>query len=285
MNRLRQMSIFAHIVEQGSVSAAADKLELSKSVVSQHLKTLEQELGITLLKRTTRRQSLTEIGEQFYQSCKNINLIADTAWDNTRQHQTEPSGRIRITAPHALMDTLIAPVIADLIKLYPKLRPELINDDQRLDFMQHDIDLAIRVGHSPDSTLKQRRIGQFRDVLCGHPKMIGKPLEELAYIANSWQGQQYVHHFRSCESVVPPFVSQARCITNSFHSCLALIRAGAGIGLIPAFYLEQLDNSIVNLTPSWTLPDNTVFALTAYNHHAPIAVQKCIELLAKQLSS
>lgn len=154
MNRLRQMSIFAHIVEQGSVSTAADKLELSKSVVSQHLKMLEQELGITLLKRTTRRQSLTEIGEQFYQSCKNINLIADTAWDNTRQHQTEPSGRIRITAPHALMDTLIAPVIADLIKLYPKLRPELINDDQRLDFMQHDIDLAIRVGHSPDSTLK-----------------------------------------------------------------------------------------------------------------------------------
>ncbi|GAA06590.1 bacterial regulatory helix-turn-helix, lysR family protein [Photobacterium leiognathi subsp. mandapamensis svers.1.1.] len=73
MNKLRQMSIFAHIVEEGSVSAAANKLDLSKSVVSQHLKTLEQELGITLLKRTTRRHTLTQAGEAFYQSCREIN--------------------------------------------------------------------------------------------------------------------------------------------------------------------------------------------------------------------
>lgn len=285
MTRLRQMSIFAHIVEQGSVSAAADKLELSKSVVSQHLKTLEHELGVTLLKRTTRRQTLTELGEQFYLSCKNINTIADQAWDTTRQHQAEPAGRIRITAPHALMDTLVAPVIAELIKQYPKLRPELINDDQRLDFMQHDIDLAIRVGNSPDSTLKQKRIGQFRDVLCGNKAMVGKPLETLPYIANSWQGQQYIHQFQATSGDVPPFTSNATCMTNSFHSCLALICAGAGIGLIPDFYLARTSTEIVNLTPQWTLPTNTVFALTVFNTHPPIAVQKSIEMLAKRLAN
>lgn len=285
MNRLRQMSIFAHIVEQGSVSAAADKLDLSKSVVSQHLKALEHELGATLLKRTTRRQTLTELGEQFYLSCQNINSIADQAWSATRQQQAEPAGRIRITAPHALMDTLVAPVIAELLKQYPKLRPELINDDQRLDFMQHDIDLAIRVGNSPDSNLKQKRIGQFRDVLCGNAAMLGKPLEALPYIANSWQGEQYVHHFQSSSGDVIPFTSQANCMSNSFHSCLALIRAGAGIGLIPDFYLEQTSTDIVNLTPQWTLPNNTVYALTAFTAHPPIAVQKSIEMLANRLSN
>lgn len=92
MNRLRQMAIFAHVVETGSVSAAADKLNVSKSVVSQHLKTLENELGMVLMKRTTRRQTLTDVGEQFYLKCKELNSIAESAWDIASDYQTEPQG-------------------------------------------------------------------------------------------------------------------------------------------------------------------------------------------------
>ncbi len=283
MNRLRQMAIFAHIVEQGSVSAAADKLELSKSVVSQHLKALEQELGVTLLKRTTRRQTLTGIGEEFYLSCKNINDITHQAWNKVHQQINEPSGRIRITASHALMDSLVAPVIATLLKDYPKLRPELINDDQHLDFMQHDIDLAIRVGTSPDSNLKQKRIGKFRDVLCGRAEMQSQPLANLPYIANQWQGRHYRHLLQTQSGEQQTFISDAICITNSFHSALALIREGAGIGLIPDFYLPSLKNELVNLTPKLMLPENSVYALTAFNSHPPVAVLTCIERLEHQL--
>ncbi|WP_260259643.1 LysR family transcriptional regulator [Vibrio intestinalis] len=286
MNRLRQMSIFAHIVEQGSVSAAADKLDLSKSVVSQHLKALEQQLGATLLKRTTRRQSLTELGEQFYASCKNINLVAEQAWQSAINQQSEPSGRIRITAPHALMDTLITPVIAELIQRYPKLRPELINDDQHLDFMAHDIDLAIRVGNSPDSNLKQKRIGHFRDILCGTAEMKGKPIEALPYIANAWQGKQYPHLLTNQKGESRTFTSYATCMTNSFHSALALIKSGAGIGIIPDFcFAAQTDTQhLVNLTPNFHLPSNTVYALTSFTQAAPIAVSYCIEMLEKRLT-
>ncbi len=290
MNRLRQMSIFAHIVEQGSVSAAADKLALSKSVVSQHLKSLEQEIGATLLKRTTRRQALTSIGEQFYLSCKNINAVADQAWESAISQQSEPSGRVRITAPHALMDTLVVPAIAELLKRYPKLQPELINDDQHLDFMTHDIDLAVRVGNSPDSNLKQKRIGQFHDVLCGITDMMGQPLESLPYIANSWQGKRYQHNFTDQHGQNIAFTSQASCVTNSFHSTLALIRCGAGVGIIPDFCLSALTRNqeagdITHLTPQLQLPANTVYALTSYTNTPLIAVTHCIQMLEKSLSA
>jgi len=283
MSKLKQMSIFAHIVEQGSVSAAAEKLELSKSVVSQHLKILEQELGASLLKRTTRRQTLTSMGERFYLSCKDINVIAESAWDMAKSELEEPQGRIRITAPNALMDLLVVPVIADLMKQYPKLKPELISDDQHLDFMEHDIDLAVRVGSSRDSNLKQKRLGKFKDVLCGVKSMRERELESIPYIANSWQGKQVTHHFSSQTEENFVYQQQASCVTNSFHSCLALIKSGVGIGVIPDFCIPQLSGQVVDMLPSFELPTNTVYALTPFTSNTPIAIQLCVQALEEKL--
>ncbi|WP_439146541.1 LysR family transcriptional regulator [Vibrio sp.] len=283
MNKLKQMSIFAHVVEQGSVSAAAEKLELSKSVVSQHLKILEQELGASLLKRTTRRQTLTSMGERFYLSCKDINVIAESAWDMAKSELKEPQGRIRITAPNALMDLLVAPIIADLMKQYPKLKPELISDDQHLDFMEHDIDLAVRVGSSRDSNLKQKRLGEFKDVLCGVTSMLERELVSIPYIANSWQGKQVTHHFHSQTEEGFVYKQQASCVTNSFHSCHALIKSGVGIGVIPDFYISQLSGQVVDVLPSFELPTNTVYALNPFTSNAPIAIQLCVQALEEKL--
>ncbi|AVI67725.1 transcriptional regulator [Shewanella sp. WE21] len=278
MNRLRQMSIFAHIVDAGSVSAAADKLNISKSVVSQHLKILEKELGMTLMKRTTRRQILTDVGERFYLKCKELNTIADSAWDMITDYQLEPQGRFRITAPNALMESLVIPVIAALMKKYPKLKPKLICDDQHLDLMAHDIDIAIRVGASHDSNLKQKRIGEFRDVLCGLTK---KPINinELPYIANIWQSEQIVHHFSNLEGETLLYTKETNCMANSFQSCLSLIRSGAGIGIIPDFYLAEMHPPLTNLMPDHCLPLNTVYTLTPFANHVPAIVKTCIHEL------
>ena len=288
MNKLRQMSIFAHIVEEGSVSAAANKLDLSKSVVSQHLKTLEQELGITLLKRTTRRHTLTQAGEAFYQSCREINTIADFAWDQAQEMQTEPQGRLCITAPNALMDTLVSPVIADLMKQYPKLKPELISDDQHVNLMKHDIDLAIRVGQSQDSNIKQKRLGEFKDVLCGSTQLNTADIHQLPYIANQWQGKQIEHTFTATNGESLVYETEAHCTTNSFHSCVALIKAGAGIGIIPDFFLSQLhshnDNTITSLLPNMSLATNPIYALSPFDKTPPLAVTLCITTLEKQLA-
>ena len=149
MNKHKQMLIFKTIVDSGSISKAAERLELSKSVLSNHLKHLENELNVDLLKRTTRRQSLTLAGEQFYQHCVALNDVMSRAWEDIHQLQHQPQGKVSVTAPVALMDSIVIPALSDAFALYPKVSLHLIADDRQLDLLQHDIDIAIRVGESP----------------------------------------------------------------------------------------------------------------------------------------
>jgi DNA-binding transcriptional LysR family regulator len=284
MNKLRRMSVFAHIVEEGSISGAADKLELSKSVVSQHLKSLESDLGVVLLKRTTRRQNLTEVGKAFYLECQKLNSIAELAWIKASGAQVEPQGRIRITAPNALMDLVILPVLAELMLQYPKLQPELMSDDEHVNLMEHDIDLAIRVGYSDNSNFKQRRVGSFRDVLCGKSDASVEEIEKLPYIANRWQGRHIEHSFVSKQGKDNfTLRKQAKCRVNSIHSCLSLIKSGAGIGLIPDFYYASVKDDVTKLIPDMQLPENPVFALMPYHEKPPISVSLCIDEIRKRL--
>lgn len=287
MNQLRYMSVFARIVEEGSITAAADSLQLSKSVVSQHLKTLEDELGISLLKRTTRRQTLTSAGDSFYQQCKALNDIAQIAWQQAKDTLETPQGAIRITAPDALMSTLIAPAISKIIKKYPLLEPELISSDQHLDLAADNIDLAIRVGPSAISSIKQRRIGHFRDVLCATPDLIVKGIDQQStYIANTWQGEQICHTFTHKDTGLPfTFSTQARCKANSSNTCLALIGEGAGIGVIPDFLLKQTKTSIDEVFPSFQLMENSVYALHPYKSIIPRSVTECLAAIEEQLSA
>ena len=290
MNRLRQMSLFAHIVESGSITAAADGLGLSKSVVSQHLKLLETELGISLLKRTTRRQILTQAGQAFYAECKKLNDLADFAWQQALESQQEPQGKIVITSSDALMSTLVAPAIGALMKCYPKLRPELISSDQPLNLMEKHIDLAIRVGTSSENALMQRRIGEFRDVLCGTQSVIDNQSEDAGYLANQWQPAAILHHFTHIKMAGEKhsyknhsYQANITCRADSFHTCLSLIESGAGIGIIPDYIFHQKPH-LIALFPDHQLAQNPVYALHPYPKQPPINVTTCIGAIEKQLS-
>jgi len=279
------MSVFAHIVEAGSITGAAEVLKLSKSVVSQHLKTLEQELGVLLIKRSTRKHTLTNAGQEFYQSCKEINLLTDTAWQRAQESITVPKGVIKITAPNALMDVVIAPAIGKLLKQYPLLEPELISGDRQLDLMSDNIDLAIRVGRSQTSNIKQRRIGEFRDVLCGSHELLQKEqVNEAMYIANSWQGKYINHQFSDEEGNKVVYQATAGCSANSFNACLALIKAGAGIGLIPDFQFNRATPTLCDVFPKLKLPVNPIYALYPYDKHLPSSIKVCIAAIEKHFS-
>jgi DNA-binding transcriptional LysR family regulator len=111
-----------------------------------------------------------------------------------------------------------------------------------------------------------------------------RPIDELPYIANVWQGRHIEHSFTSDFEAAVGFSKQASCVTNSIHSCLALIKAGAGIGVLPDFYLKQMEPDLVNLMPNHQLPMNTVYALNPYTHHTPPSVSLCIHSLEERLS-
>jgi len=286
MSRLKQMSLFAHIVETGSISATAEKLSLSKSVVSQHLKILEQELNLVLFKRTTRKLMITEAGQEFYQYCKQLNNIAETAWQSAQSHSLVPSGKVKITAPHALVESVLAPAICQLMEQYPKIQPELTVSDSFLDFMENNIDVAIRVGQSPSSNLKQKRIGAFSDVLCGQKQLLDKyeALQDIPYIANAWQKAEIHHQFFNAGGEVLEFNSTASCQVDSLITSFALIKSGAGIGLIPDFFLNQTSSEVINAVPDFSLQQNNVYALHAYQAYVPKAIEVTIDAIEQQFS-
>ena len=287
-HQLRQMSVFARVVEAGSISKAAEQLALSKSVVSQHLKRLEQDMGTTLLKRTTRRQHLTAVGQEFYTYCQQLNDFAEQAWRSVQERQSVPQGDVVITAPHALMSSVVVPAVGQLITQYQGIRPQFIVSDKALDLMDDNIDLAIRVGASGDSNYKQRRIGQFRDVLVANEHYLVNsklPLEQMFYIANHWQGHEIHHQFIS---KIDPDKSKsltvkANCTVDSFPSAIALIEQGVGIGLVPELALAQVSTKLVEVLPEYQLAQNTIYALHPYQH-LPLVVSTCLTSIEQMLS-
>lgn len=287
-NQLRQMSIFAYIVETGSITATAELLQLSKSVVSQHLKNLESELGVPLLKRTTRRQKLTSAGTLFYEQCKTLNQLADQAWQQVQSTRNEPQGKVKITAPNALMESLVVPAVSQLIQQYSKLEIAFISDDHQLNLVADNIDLAIRVGESPISNIKQKRIGEFRDILCGKTNYFTQQTDakQLPYIANTWQTTNIKHEFKhQNKNKNFTYQAQAKCQADSFHTCLALIKANAGIGLIPDFIFQQYSNELKAVFPEYQLPVNTIYALHPYQNNLPLSVETCLQAIENKLYS
>lgn len=284
MKKHRQMTLFMHIVNCGSISKAAEKLDLSKSVLSSALKQLESDLSTVLLKRTTRKQHLTPQGEAFYQHCLAMNDIVDRAWDEMLELQNIPSGKVTITAPHALMEGIITTALAEQFKLYPDVQLELLADDHQLDLMQSNIDIAIRVGESPDSNYKQRKIGSFRDVLCCSES---KPsvLSQADYIANHWQPKKITHKFEHLNSgSTLEYQFTASHTVNSVNQVASMIRLGMGIGLIPEFILKRCPQLFPCL-PEHRLPKVSVYAIHPYPRTPPIAVSLAIQSISKELSN
>ncbi len=296
MKYLRHMAVFARIVECGSISAAADDLNRSKSVISQQLKSLEQELGVALLNRTTRRQVLTPAGRDFYQQCLRINSIGEQAWQNARETQQLPAGSVRISAPCALIEPVVAPAIGTLVARHSRIEPTLLAEDLRVDLIEDEVDLAIRVGDMPASDYKQRLLGRFSEVLCASPdyihrlhltpdRLVAEPelQRRCDYIANSWQGTEISHrcrHRRNGESAELRFHASRFC--NSLHSVIAMARAGAGLALIPERLLktEATGGELINVLDNYHFATVPVYAVHAFGHKPPLPVRLSIEAIA-----
>ncbi|GAL34339.1 transcriptional regulator [Vibrio maritimus] len=281
MNKLRLMSMFVQVVDCGSISKAADKLDVSKSVVSSALKQLEQELDTTLLKRTTRRQTLTSAGERFYLQCAEMSALAENAWLEASSSDQQPKGRLTVTAPHALMQSIVLPALAAKFKNYPQVSLNLIADDKHLDIAQEDVDLAIRIGSSKDSNLKQRKLGQFVDVLCSNAAN-HVDIHSSSYIAQHWQSAPIKHQFDSGDDrfdIDFPITHRA----NTVFDVISLIEMGCGIGLVPDFIISK-HKSITAISDARPTKVNPIYVLHPYQAHVPLVVTLAIEAIEKMIS-
>ena len=203
MDRLSAMRTFVEIVERGSLSAAADALERSQPTIVRTLAALEQHLDVTLLRRTTRRMSLTPEGHDYLERCRRILADVDEAERVVRQDTSEPRGALRMTGPVEFGRMHLAPALAGFLWRYDQISVDLLLLDRNVDLVDEGIDLALRIGELADSSLVAIRIGAVRLVTVASPALLeqtGTPqhpnelsrlpcvrVQNIPRAASSWQ--------------------------------------------------------------------------------------------------
>lgn len=160
---------FIAVIDTGSFSAAADRLGQTPSGVSRTISRLESQLGMTLIKRTTRRLDLTEEGEWLLARARKILSDLQDTEDQLAARLSQPSGLVRVNAATPVLDHLIAPLAADFLDAYPLVRLALMSGETVIDLIEERADLAIRIGPLADSTLNARRLGTSRLRLLASP--------------------------------------------------------------------------------------------------------------------
>src|SRR3569623_1964599 len=186
MDRLESMDVFVKAVDLGSFAAAATTLDLSGPMVGKHVRFLEERLGVRLLNRTTRRQSLTDFGRAYYERCRSVLAAAEAADALAGEQRSEPQGRLRIAMSVHFGRRCVTPVLIELARRYPKLELDLFLSDRLIDLREGEHDLAIRTGALEGSAeLTARRVAQQRMAVCAAPSYLkrhGTPkrIEDLA---------------------------------------------------------------------------------------------------------
>jgi len=174
MDKLRSMEILVAVVDQGSFTAAAETFRISPVMVGKHIRQLEERLGTRLLARTTRRQSLTEIGRQYVEQCRQILAQIAAAEMGAEAMRATPRGKLKITAPVSFGSECIAPLMADYLAAYPDVSLELNLNDRMADLVEEGFDAAIRIGALEDSGMVARPLRPYAMVICASPAYLAR---------------------------------------------------------------------------------------------------------------
>src|ERR1043165_5294474 len=172
MDKLGAMHTFVRIVEDGSLTRAADSLDTSLPTVVRTLAALERELGVSLLKRTTRRIHLTDEGSQYLIRCREILTATQEAEALLTARRTEPVGKLSVTASVLFGRRHLAPILYEFLQRHPKASAEILVADRVVSLIEEGIDVAIRIAHLRDSSIVAIPVGQVRRVVCASEKYL-----------------------------------------------------------------------------------------------------------------
>jgi DNA-binding transcriptional LysR family regulator len=272
-DRLIKMLAFVRTAELGSFSAAGAALAISSQIVGRHVASLEKQLGVQLLTRSTRQQSLTEAGRLYLDACRHALAMVDAADNVLAVHASQPSGTLRITAPVEIGAAVIAPKLSEFLAMYPDVSVNLFLNDRTLDLVQENYDAGIRIGHLADSNLTARGLAPFRLVTCASEAYLashGVPsdpndLAEHDCLDYSFHGYPAPRNwvFQSPDGEIAVF-PKARLSINDGHALVEAALAGGGIiqaselAVKPHLQSGSL-KTLLEAYPSPTRPMHVVF--------------------------
>ncbi len=289
MDTLKAMEVFVAVVDCGSQSAAAEKLDLSRPVVSRYLAELEDWSGSRLLHRTTRRLGLTDAGSEMLPRCRHLLEVANDMRGASAMTENEPHGLLRITASSSFAQAQMAQAVTAYIKKYPKVGVELLLLDRTVNLVDERIDLAIRITNDLDDQLIARQLSVCRSVVCASPAYLhehGTPThaDELLLhqcLTHHYHGKNVWVFERDGEQVFYPVRSAIGA--NEATVLMQAARAGAGIALLPTYLAAPYIRSgeLLPLLPDYKAVELGIYGVYASRKHMPAALRTMLDFLAE----
>ncbi|WP_016957349.1 LysR family transcriptional regulator [Catenovulum agarivorans] len=291
MDKLNCMQAYCAVVKEGGFSAAARKLGISKVMVSRAVSSLESELGIRLLHRTTRQMSTTAEGQAYYERCFPLLEEFQLLDEAIKSDHAGAKGKLRLAAPaEAFSQQYLTPVWVKFAQTYPEIELDITMSDRYIDIVEEGYDAAIRIGKLQDSSLIAKKLADMELVLCAsteylqqhptieHPQQL---LDHQLVVDSNFRGGQSWPFTKEAEEISIRASGKVR--VNSTLAVASFIQAGLGIGLCLSFLVEDKIKSgeLVRILPEWELMKGGIYILYSHRKHLSNKVQVFSQFLAE----
>lgn len=266
-NHLSHLYLFQNVARLGSFQAAATKYGLPRSSVSKKIQQLEQKIGQRLIHRSTRKLSLTEAGRDLFIASDSLNQLVEETQRVIDNHESTPSGKVRISCSSLIGKHLILPLLSSLRETYPAISLELYLSDDYVDLIEQEIDIAIRIGHLPDSSLVARKVGEKNLGCYASPEYIKKhglpsnpnALNEHQCIVFKNKNTTLDHwSFTQNDSDIINIKVASQIATDDGRALVEMARLGLGIIMIyPLLIKSDIDSQqLVPVLTDWKHPES-----------------------------
>ena len=293
MDRLDAMRLFVRLVERGSFSAAARDLRITQSTASKWVASLESDLGLTLIERTTRSSRVTEAGRVFHAKAEEILAALDALRAQLVLPHSEPKGRVRMSVPVVFGRLFVAPAVADFLGKNPKVEVDLGFNDRYVNLVEEGFDLAVRVGVPTDTSARGRRLADSGRRLVASPSYLeahGHPraprdLRDHECLLHGSTNAPVIWRFGKKGSSAKAVKVRGRVIANNSDAILEMARAGLGVALL-ADWLVGPDlerKTLVRVLPGYDAPPAPVYALLTPGRFPSPAVRPLLDHLADDI--
>ena len=294
MDKFEDIQAFIAVVDAGSFTAAADRLGMAKSAVSRRISALEERLGVQLLRRTTRALSLTETGKSFYEHGARILADLDEAEAAVQQEHGELRGTLRFALPMSFGVRHMCGAIAAFSKKHPKVRFDLDLNDRRVDLIEDNFDIALRIGHLSDSTLIARRLFEVHTVVCASPHYLnvhgtpGAPedlVDHQCLVYSNLAEPDRMTYKDADGNKGSIKVTAAMSASSGDFLCNAAAH-GMGIVLQPAFIAAESirKGNLVSILTDYTWPVTPAYAVYPPTRHLSYRVRAFIDFLVERFT-
>lgn len=295
MINLQRTAMFVAVADTGSFTAAAEAMGLTKAVVSFNIRQLEDELGVTLLLRSTRRLTLTEAGRLFHQRSVALLKDAERLKDDVRANHAGLTGELRITTTPEYGSQVVVPLLAEFSLQHPDLRVRHVSSSLHADLISERFDVAIRLGTLADSRYHAALITQFTIFPVATPGWLrNHPVESLEQLAKA----DWIIHERlasplrwqvndACGEPATLEIKKApRLFADSAQALMAFALAGCGVALLPAWLVRHAldDGKLVSVLPEYTFARQGIYAVYPDAPHVPAKVRTFIDFVRTRVN-